>query len=206
MENNVYLLLNTFDVPVARGRLLNHPDAPQLQVKLVEGQIEAIEALETVKLVGLSIDMPTLRGKLLRCTNDSFILGDIESGESIRETLRVPVNFETLLYPLDGNWMGRRKVRFVDLSGGGIAFSSDEPMERGERFEVVIPITSPAPLVLKAQVLRIRQRGETTIYAAKFVDLCYDEEKLICEAVFAEQIRQHKQQTRRNDGRKGDLP
>lgn len=189
---NIYLLLNEFDVPVARGRLLNSPDAPQLQVKLVEGQMESIEELATLKLVGLTMDQPTLQGKILRCGSDSFILGEIATGASIRETLRVPVNFETLIYPVNVKWTGRRKVRMVDLSGGGIAFICDEDMERGECIEVVIPIT-PEPLVLKAQILRVREKENCTIYAAKFVDMCYDEEKLICEAVFAVQLKQHKQ-------------
>lgn len=191
MAENIYLLLNEFDVPVARGRLLNSPDAPQLQVKLVEGQIETIEEMTMLKLVGLTMDQPTLLGKILRCSSDSFILGEIATGVSIRETLRVPVNFETLIYPVSVKWTGRRKVRFVDLSGGGIAFFCDEEMERGELIEVVIPIT-PEPLVLKAQILRVKEKENHTIYAAKFVDMCYDEEKLICEAVFAVQLKQHK--------------
>ena len=191
MAENIYLLLNEFDVPVARGRLLTNPDAPQLQVKLVEGRIETIEELETLKLVGLTMDQPTLQGKVLRCASDTFILGDIASGASVRETLRVPVSFETLIYPVSVKWSGRRKVQFVDLSGGGFAFYCDEEMERGEMIEVVIPIT-PEPLLLRAQILRVREKEEKIIYAAKFVDMCYDEEKLICEAVFAAQLKQHK--------------
>lgn len=192
MAENIYLLLNEFDVPVARGRLLNSPDAPQLQVKLVEGQMESIEELEKLKLVGLDMDTPTLLGRILRCASDTFILGDIASGVSIRETLRVPVSFETLIYPVDGNWTGRRKVVSLDLSGGGVAFTCDEKLERGEQIEIVIPIT-PQPLVLNAQILRIKEKEEKTIYAVKFVDMCYDEEKLVCEAVFATQLKQHRQ-------------
>lgn len=198
MADHIYLLLNEFDVPVARGRLLNRPDSPQLQVKLVEGQIETIGEMKTVKLVGLSADAPTLRGRVLRCASDSFILGGIESGESVRETLRVPVSLETLIYPLDGVWKGRRRVRFVDLSCGGTAFFCEEPLECGERVEVVIPLTSPNPLILTMQILRVKQVEQRTLYAAKFVDMCYDEEKLVCEAVFALQIRQHKQQMRKS--------
>ena len=192
MNENTYLLLNEFDVPVARGRLLSKADAPQLQVKLVEGQMETIEMMETIKLVGLTMDQPTLLGKVMRCANDTFIVGNIESGVSIRETLRVPVSFETLIYPVSVKWTGRRKVQFLDLSGGGIAFYCDEDMERGEQIEVVIPITE-MPLVLKAQILRVKEKEEKKIYAAKFVEMCYDEEKLVCEAVFAAQLQQHKQ-------------
>ena len=191
MAENIYLLLNEFDVPVARGRLLNNPDAPQLQVKLIEGRMETIEELERVKLVGIDMDMPTMQGKVLRCANDTFILGEIISGAGVRETLRVSVSFDTLIYPVDGAWRGRRKVQFLDLSGGGVSFLCDEKLERGEKVEVVIPIT-PEPLVLTAQILRIKEKEEI-FYAAKFVDLCYDEEKLVCEAVFAVQLKQHKQ-------------
>ena len=191
MVDNIYLLLNEFNVPVARGRLLNSVDAPQVQVKLVEGQIEAIKELSMLKLVGLTMDQPSLQGKVLRCGSDSFVLGEIASGASIRETLRVSVNFETLIYPVDVTWTGRRKVRLEDLSGGGLSFVCTEKMERGSCVEVVIPIT-PEPLVVKAQILRVKEQGEQTFYAAKFVDICYDEEKLICEAVFAVQLKQRK--------------
>lgn len=192
MDEKVYLLLNEFDVPVARGRLLNSADAPQIQVKLVEGQIETIKELSMLKLVGLTMDQSSLQGKILRCGSDSFILGEIARGASIRETLRVSVNFETLIYPVDGSWRGRRKVRLEDLSGGGLSFVCSEKMERGSCIEVVIPIT-PEPLVVKAQILRVREKDGHICYAAKFVDICYDEEKLICEAVFAVQLKQHKQ-------------
>lgn len=62
-------------------------------------------------------------------------------------------------------------------------------MKIGERFEVVIPVTSE-PLVVQGEILRKRltEREDTTMYAAKFIELCNDEETLIREAVFNLQL------------------
>lgn len=191
MADNLYLLLDKNDVPVGRGRLQTEIGAPQLRVRVLDGDVDTIAELEFIKLVGLTQDAPSLQGTVVRSTNDSVILGNIATGAAIRETLRVKVSFETLIYPLNGIFQGRRKVEFIDLSCGGIAFYCDETMSVGDRIEVVIPVT-PQPLVLKAQILRVKN-SERTIYAAKFVDFCDDEEKLICEAVFGIQLKQHKQ-------------
>ena len=115
----------------------------------------------------------------------------VASKADVREMLRVDVCFESLIYPVDGKWKGKRKVEFIDLSCGGIAFFCEEEMERGDQFEIIIPVT-PNPLLMRCQVLRTREKNGRSCYAAKFVDMCHDEEKLICEAVFGIQLSQQK--------------
>ena len=59
------------------------------------------------------------------------------------------------------------------------------------RKEAVIPVTSE-PLVVTCQVLRMRPTERAAVplmYAAKFVDLCNDEETLLRESVFNLQLR-----------------
>ncbi len=53
-----------------------------------------------------------------------------------------------------------------------------------------MPITSE-PLILKCQVLRRRpsDRKDEVLYAAKFVEMCDDEEMIVREAVFSVQVR-----------------
>ncbi len=191
MAENLYLLADKNDVPVGRGRIQSELDAPQLRLRVLDGDIDVIGELDLIKLVGFAQDVPSMQGTVVRCTGDSVILGNIAKGAAIRETLRVKVSFETLIYPLNDIFRGRRKVEFIDLSCGGIAFYCDEAMAVGDRIEVVLPVSSQ-PLVLRAQILRVKNT-DRTIYAAKFIDLCYEEEKMICEAVFGIQLKQHKQ-------------
>lgn len=191
MAENLYLLLNKDDVPVGRGRIQSELDAPQIRVRVLDGQVDAVAELELVKLVGFTQDSPSLQGTVVRVAGDAVILGDIARGAAIRETLRVKTSFETLLYPLNGAFVGRRRAESIDLSCGGIAFYCDEALQVGDEAELVIPVM-PQPLVLRVRILRLKS-GERRAYAAKFVDMCYEEEKLICEAVFGIQLKQNRQ-------------
>lgn len=192
MAENVYLILNMDDIPVGRGRLQSELGGEQVRVRVLDGQIDVVSELDAVKLVGMTQDMPSLQGEVIRCTGDTAILGNIATGAAIRETLRVKADFDSLIYPVGGIFQGRRKVDFVDLSCGGVAFSCDEQVAVGDAIEVVIPVT-PQPLLLNARILRTKEKDGRMIYAAKFVDMCYEEEKLVCEAVFAIQLKQHKE-------------
>ena len=197
MSERVYLLLNDEDVPFGRGVLITASDAPEIRVKLMDGGIDDIRAHKLITLVGTSQTMPTLRGSVVRTSDNMLVLRRVESKEDVREMLRVDVAFDSLMYPVSGEWTGRRKIEFADLSCGGIAFFCDEiekPMERGEIVEVVIPVTTQ-PLLLRCKILRSWEKSGRSCYAAKFIDMCHDEEKLVCEAVFSIQLDQHRKRS-----------
>lgn len=118
--------------------------------------------------------------------------GSAETDKSMRQNLRVPLCFDTYLYPLDNRWTGRRKAISYDLSCGGIAFFCEFSFSLEETFEIVIPVTSK-PLLIQASVLRQeRLEDGRTLYAAKFIHLCEGEEAMIREAVFSAQLKQHR--------------
>jgi len=193
MNERIYLLLNDEDAPVARGLLITAPDAEELRVKVLDEDIDEIEDIaphKLVTLVGMLQTMPTLRGEVLGASRDVLKLRQVETKEDVRDMLRVKVAFDTLIYPVDVSWTGRRKVEFIDLSCGGIAFYCDEPMQRGDIIEVVIPVT-PQPLVMRCRILRAWEKEGRPCCAARFINMCHDEEKLICEAVFNIQLSQH---------------
>ena len=58
-----------------------------------------------------------------------------------------------------------------------------------QRFELVVPITAQ-PLLLRSEIIRKRpcSREGEEMYAAKFVDMCHDEEMMVREAVFNVQL------------------
>ena len=197
MSENIYMLLNDEGVPVARGVLMTPADAPQLRVRVMDAEADELaEAMlhKLVTLVGMLQTMPTLQGEVVGSSYDDLKLRRVESKADVREMLRVDVAFDSLIYPVDGTWNGRHKVEFVDLSCGGIAFFCEESLQRGEQFEIVIPVT-PQPLLMRCSVLRAWEKNGRQCYAAKFTDMCHDEEKLICEAVFAIQLSQQKKKS-----------
>lgn len=200
MSENIYLLLNDENVPIAQGVLMTPVDAPQLRVRILNADVDELEAAtihKLVTLVGMLQTMPTLQGEVVGSAYDDLKIRRVASKSDVREMLRVDVAFDSLIYPVDGKWTGKRKVEFIDLSCGGIAFFCDETMERGDEFEIVIPVM-PQPIIMRCQILRAREKNGRSCYAAKFVDMCHDEEKLICEAVFAIQL---SQQRRKVNGR-----
>lgn len=189
-RNNMYLLLDSRDAPLANGLLESPKDAPEWRVRILDDKISDVMEHEEIQMVPMADGEPNLLGRILRMRNDHVILKKLQQLDSnMRQNLRMPTRFDTFIYPLCGGWRGRRKVRSNDLSCGGIAFFAKEKLKEREQVEIVIPITSQ-PLVVRCEILRERpsdQEGET-MYAAKFIEMCHDEEMVIREAVFSVQV------------------
>lgn len=186
----LYILLDSKSMPLARAVLLSPVEALNWQIQVLDSKMEQVLEHGVVQLVGMSDDVPALLGRITHHRGDRISVEKLRAlGEEIRQNLRVPVHFQSFIYPLDGKWKGRRAVEGNDLSCGGISFFCSERLEEKERLEVVIPITEE-PVILACEILRIRPGGRT-LYAAKFTDICHDEEKLVREAVFSVQLQRH---------------
>ena len=190
----LYLLLDSRGTALAQAR----PQGPAAvggslwQLEVLNDKIDLVLKHKKFKLMSITDSSPSYEGTLVRSRNDIIQLEVQKSatnGNDMRKNLRVPVSVDSFIYPLSGGWPGRRAVRTNDLSCGGVAFFTDHSLRAGERFEIVIPVTSE-PLVVAGQILRMRPSGEggAILYAAKFVDLCDDEETLLREAVFNLQL------------------
>jgi hypothetical protein len=187
---NLYLLLDVKYNPIARGELLGSPDAPTWQVRILDGKIAQVCEQEKLQLVCMSDADVDFLGRVIQSRGDCIILERQRALDGkIRQNLRMPVGFSSVIYPITGTWRGQRTIKAHDLSCGGIAFLSEAALADRERLEVVIPITDE-PLVLRGEVLRRKPAEQgRTFYALKFVDLCRDEEVLVRKAVFNIQLR-----------------
>ena len=193
MEQSIYLLLDSKGSPIARGKIQGSTSGQFWQLQVEDGKIDEILEHKKLKLLSIMDAGPSYEGVIVRSRNDMIQLEitrlDQDAGD-MRKNLRVVAHFKSLIYPLSGSWKGRREIEANDLSCGGVAFFTDHSLQAGEQLEIVIPVTSE-PLVLKCQVLRLRptERASSVLYAAKFVDMCEDEETFLREAVFNLQLR-----------------
>ena len=192
MEQTLYLMLDSKNNPIARGRVQGKTDGPFWQIQVEDGKIDEILEHKKLKLLSIMDKGPSYEGVIVRSRNDMIQLEVTKltpAAGDMRKNLRVIVQFNSFIYPVSGAWRGRRIVQSNDLSCGGIAFFTDHSLQIGEQLEVVIPVTSQ-PLVVRCELLRMRPTERADIlYAAKFVGLCNDEETLLREAVFNLQLR-----------------
>ncbi len=190
-QKEKYLLLDSRNTPIARGVLESPPDAPDVLIRVLDGAVGEVLCHEILCLVGLSDKAHTIAGQVIRRRGEDVIQLKRQKilGSEIRQNLRMPVSFETFIYPLSGDWKGRQPVKALDLSCGGIAFFCEKELREREQMEIVIPITTN-PLIVECQVIRQRLSAQENmfLYATKFIDLCHDQEIMLREAVFSVQL------------------
>ena len=188
-EGRMYLLLDSVNHPLARGRLEGPAAGDTLQLMVMDNDVDKVACHEVIVLMSMSGSEPPLQCRIVRQRGDRIALEKIASLDpDLRRNLRVPIKFNTFIYPITGRWQGRREIQSIDLSCGGVAFYGDEGLEIEERLELVIPVTEE-PVILRCQILRKQElRNDKLLYATKFVDMCEDEEVTVREAVFSIQL------------------
>lgn len=193
MIEQTYILLDSTNTPLAKGIMISPPGAEKIQIRVLDDMADLVAGHEVIQLIGVGVGTTSLRCLLVQHERDVLVLDRMEIlNPELRRTLRIPVVFDSFLYPIKGQWKGRRSIRTIDLSCGGIAFYGDQGLEIGEQAEVVIPIKT-VPLILQIQILRIQElKHGRTYYAAKFINMCFDEEQILCEAVFEIELDHHK--------------
>lgn len=184
-----YLLLDSAERPLAKGMMLSPPGSRQIHMKVLEDKADLVARHEIIQIVSMGKGVASLQTHLLRQRDDNVVLERISTLDpELRRSLRIPVKFDSFIYPLTGAWQGRQRVRSVDLSCGGVAFYGASGLAIGEQMEIVIPITTE-PLIMRIQILRETDlQNDRTYYSSKFIDMCQDEEDKICEAVFSIQL------------------
>lgn len=188
-EERLYLLLDSVNNPLARGKLEGPQNGEIFQMLVLDNDVEKVARHEVIVLMSMSGSEPPLQCRIVRQRGDRIALEKIASLDpDLRRNLRVPIKFNTFIYPITGRWQGRREIQSIDLSCGGVAFYGDEGLEIEERLELVIPVTEE-PVILRCQILRKQElRNDKLLYATKFVDMCEDEEVTVREAVFSIQL------------------
>ena len=184
-----YLIVDSRGEPVAHGESDDGPERALWEVHVDSGDVKRVLSHEYVSLVSTSEKNPATEGRIVRREGNVISVEAVRRlDEEVRRNLRMPVRFDSYIYPISGAWKGRAPVISNDLSCGGISFFCARPLQVGERVQIVIPITSQ-PLLLETKILRQRPSGEPIpLYAGSFVDMIHEEERMVREAVFGLQL------------------
>lgn len=188
--NRTYLILDTQNHALANGELATPADAVPMRLNVLHNKVDNVMAHEVITLFSSSSEEPPIQCRILRQRGDAVLLEKIATLDpEVRRNLRVPVKFDTFLYPLpSSSWGGRRTAKSIDLSCGGIAFYADCQLELHEQMEIVVTPTEE-PVILRCEILRKQElQNDRFMYATKFVDMCEDEEVVVREAVFSLQL------------------
>ena len=182
----LYVLMDGSSKLLGKARLKSASGDGELTLELVEGDEGALYDARAVQVVPQDKSASVQMCRPVRIRGGVVTLVPMRELDSeVRRNFRVPVEFESFAYP--SRWT-RTPITSVDLSCGGLAFTSAYPFAPGDRMQVVIPVTLEAPLLLTAQVLRTRADIGRTFCSCKFINMIDDEEAMLREAVFATQI------------------
>ena len=115
-----YLLVDSRGSPVAHVASDDGPDQPVWRVRAEDGDLKRILSHEYVSLVGVSEGLPAMEGRVSDFRGNVVSIVPVRAlGDEVRRNLRIPVRFESFLYPVSGAWRGRSPILSNDLSCGG---------------------------------------------------------------------------------------
>lgn len=188
-----YMISDSQNEPLASAILETQPDSKVWRIQIPEENLEQVLEHEIINLIAMNADNPDMTGRILSSDHvDTITVEPVNLlEESLRQNLRVPVRFDSFIYPVSGGWKGRAPIICHDLSCGGMAFFCSFPLRIAEVVEAVVPITTQ-PVILQARILRVRPSNSAVpLYSAKFLDMLHDQEVIVREAVFTQQIANH---------------
>ncbi len=185
----LYLILDSHGEALAQAVLESPRVTEVVQLHLTEETELDFLQIGEIQCIGLDNSTPSLRGTVTMQRGERLVIKpQAMLGAEARENLRILTDFESVMYPVTGYWKGQRAIRGKDLSCGGVAFRTAQTLKVGEVVQLVLPVTD-SPLLLRSRVLRELSADENgTLYAARFIDLCLDEEFIIRKAVFSIQV------------------
>lgn len=185
----LYLILDKDGGALAQAVLESPRITEVVQLRLTEETELDFLQIGEIQCIGLDNSSASMRGTVTMQRGERLVIRPgAMLGVEARENLRIQTGFESVMYPVTGYWKGQRAIKGHDLSCGGVAFHTPQPLKVGEVVQIVLPVTD-SPLLLHTRVLReLNTDDQWPLYAARFTNLCLDEEFTIRKAVFSIQV------------------
>ncbi|MDE7219903.1 MAG: PilZ domain-containing protein [Oscillospiraceae bacterium] len=197
----LYLILDKDGGALAQAILESPRITEVVQLRLTEETDLDFLQIGDIQCIGLDNSSASLRGTVTMQRGERLVVRPTAAlGEEARENLRIQTDFQSVMYPVTGYWKGQKAIKGHDLSCGGVAFHTGQALRVGEVVQIVLPVTD-SPLLLRARILRQLNTDEPLpLYAARFVEMCLDEEFAIRKAVFSIQVNKPRPKNRENAG------
>ena len=156
----LYLILDKDGGALAQAVLESPRITEVVQLRLTEETELDFREIGEIQCIGLDNSSPSMRGTVTMQRGERLVIRPgAMLGEEARENLRILTDFHT-----------------------------EQSLKVGEVVQIVLPVTD-SPLLLRTRVLRQLNTDEPLpLYAARFTNLCLDEEFLIRKAVFSIQV------------------
>ena len=195
----MYLLLTREQELLAKGILESGTPEGIMQMRIAEGSAQEVAEQEVICVFGSDAGETPMQCKVTERKGSRVLLKKIMTlNPELRRSYRIPADFCSYLYPVSGQWRGRKSLKAVDLSCGGIAFYTTDGLEVGEIAEVIIPIIR-LPVIVRVKILRKEILADGRVYyGCSFKYQCRQEEESVCQAVFGIQIEHRKNGTAKN--------
>lgn len=192
----MYMLLSKKQELLAKGMLAGGSPESVMELKITEGDPEDLIQEEILCLIGSNAGEKPLQCQILQHRGDRVRVKKMMTlNPELRMSYRIPVSFQSFIYPVDGKWKGRKTVQTIDMSCGGVSFYGSEGLEQNEIAEMVIP-NSLDPVLVHVQIICREQLSDGRVYyRGKFVDMCVEQEQTVCQSVFGVQVRRIKKGT-----------
>ena len=114
-----YLMIDSRGNPVAHGTSDDGLEKSVWEIQVDSGDIKRVLSHEYVSLVSSSEKVPAMEGRIIRRDGNIISVESVRRlGEDVRRNLRMPVRFESYLYPVSGEWKGRLPILRKDAGGG----------------------------------------------------------------------------------------
>ena len=134
-----YLMIDSRGNPVAHGTSDDGLEKSVWEIQVDSGDIKRVLSHEYVSLVSSSEKVPAMEGRIIRRDGNIISVESVRRlGEDVRRNLRMPVRFESYLYPVSGEWKGRLPILSNDLSCGGISFFCARTLAEGEIVQIAV--------------------------------------------------------------------
>ena len=121
-----YLMIDSRGNPVAHGTSDDGLEKSVWEIQVDSGDIKRVLSHEYVSLVSSSEKVPAMEGRIIRRDGNIISVESVRRlGEDVRRNLRMPVRFESYLYPVSEEWKGRLPILRGDIfflrkdAGGG---------------------------------------------------------------------------------------
>ncbi len=196
MAEEKYAILSENSDMVLGEAILMERRGSTMTMKLLD-DVKFLNGLELIKFHKMQSYAEIYQGKITEIKGNLLSLSEVVNiSAKMRNEIKIKIRIDTKLIQLFPEEEEKIPISIPittnDISCGGIGFVSKADLDKENKYEVVIHVTSDA-IVVDLDIVRKEFQPEQNqyVYGSKFSDLNIVEERMLREAIFRLQMRRH---------------